>query len=382
MSEIVTIGLDIAKSVFQVHGVDAAGQVVVTRQLKRGQMLKSFAALPPVLIGIEACGTAHHWGRQLQNLGHDVKLIPPIYVKPYVKRQKNDAADAEAICEAVTRPTMRFVEIKSVDQQAGGVLHKTRALLIKQRTMMFNAVRSHLAEFGLVTGTGVAQVVRMVDRLAKGDELDLPELARETLGVLARHIQELQDKLTGIDKQLTRWHYRNDVSNILETIPGVGVITASALASMVTNAQSFRSARHFAAWLGLVPRQNSSGGKTRLGKITKGGNRYLRQLLVVGATSVLRHVRAGSVTGFEWAKALLDRRPPKVVAVALANKMARIAWVVMTRGVEYERKELAIAACLAGDGKTRLRCEDRLKASHSIHRASANLLSVQDFESA
>lgn len=344
MSEIVTIGLDIAKSVFQVHGVDAEGQVVVTRQLKRGQMLKFFAALPPALIGIEACGTAHYWGRQLQNLGHDVKLIPPIYVKPYVKRQKNDAADAEAICEAVTRPTMRFVEIKSVDQQAGGVLHKTRALLIKQRTMMLNAVRSHLAEFGLVTGAGVAQVVRMVDRLAKGDELDLPELARETLGVLARHIQELQDKLTGIDKQLTRWHYRNDVSNILETIPGVGVITASALASMVTNAQSFRSARHFAAWLGLVPRQNSSGGKTRLGKITKGGNRYLRQLLVVGATSVLRHVRAGSVKGFEWAKALLDRRPPKVVAVALANKMARIAWVVMTRGVEYERKELAIAA--------------------------------------
>ena len=203
MQEVAVVGLDLAKNIFQVHGIDAAGVVVVRKQLRRSQVLPFFEGLSPCLVGIEACASAHHWGRQLMAIGHEVRLMPPAYVKPYVKRGKNDANDAEAICEAVTRPTMRFVEIKSVDQQAGGVLHKTRALLIKQRTMMFNAVRSHLAEFGLVTGTGVAQVVRMVDRLAKGDELDLPELARETLGVLARHIQELQDKLTGIDKQLT-----------------------------------------------------------------------------------------------------------------------------------------------------------------------------------
>ena len=340
----VTIGLDIAKSVFQVHGVDNVGKSVLKRQLKRGQMMKFFGDLPPTLIGIEACGIAHYWARQLASLGHEVKLIPPAYVKPYVKHQKNDAADAEAICEAVTRPTMRFVEVKSVDQQAAGLLHRTRALLIKQRTMMLNAVRAHLAEFGIVTGVGVAQVIRAVGELARQEDMGLPELAQETLGGLARLIQDLQVKLTVIDKQLTRWHYRNDVSNLLETIPGVGVITASALVSSVTNPASFKSARHFAAWLGRVPQQNSSGGKARLGRITKGGNRCLRQLLVVGATSVLRHARSGSRDVLPWIKALFERRPPKVVAVALANKMARIAWVVMTRGVEYERRELAIAA--------------------------------------
>ena len=344
MSVAVTIGVDIAKSLFQVHGVDAAGVPVLKRQLKRGQMMRFFEDLPPALIGIEACGTAHYWARQLASCGHEVKLIPPAYVKPYVKRQKNDAADAEAICEAVARPSMRFVAVKSVDQQAAGVLHKTRALLIKQRTMMLNAIRAHLAEFGIITGAGVAQAVRAVGELAREEKMDLPDPAREALSDLARLIQQLQAKLSMIDKQLTRWHDRNDVSNLLETIPGVGVITASALVSSVTNPASFRSARHFAAWLGLVPRQNSSGGKTRLGRITKGGNRYLRQLLVVGATSVLRHARSGRIDVLPWIRALLERRPAKVVAVALANKMARIAWVVMTRGVEYERSGSAIAA--------------------------------------
>ncbi|PJG44982.1 IS110 family transposase [Sphingobium sp. LB126] len=344
MGRIVTVGLDIAKSVFQVHGVDEDGKVVERRQLKRSQMVRYFGELPPALIGIEACGTAHHWARQLAELGHEVRLIPPAYVKPYVKRQKNDAADAEAICEAVMRPSMRFVAVKSVDQQAAGVLHKTRALLIKQRTMMLNAVRAHLAEFGVVTGAGITQAIRAVAELASREDLGLPDVAREALGNLAGLIQELQAKLTAVDKQLTRWHYQSDVSNLLETIPGVGIITASALVSSVTEPNAFKSARHFAAWLGLVPKQNSSGGKTRLGRITKGGNRYLRQLLVVGATAVLRHARAGNGNVLPWIKALLDRRPPKVVAVALANKMARIAWVVMTRGVEYERRELAIAA--------------------------------------
>lgn len=344
MGKIITVGLDIAKSVFQVHGVDSEGNVIERRQLKRAQMVRFFGDLPPALVGIEACGTAHYWARELIHMGHEVKLIPPAYVKPYVKRQKNDAADAEAICEAVTRPSMRFVPVKSVDQQAAAVLHKTRALLIKQRTMMLNAVRAHLAEFGVVTGLGVAQAVRAVGELARQEELGLPEVAREALANLACLIQELQAKLSAVDKQLTRWHYRNDVSNLLETIPGIGIITASALAASVTEPTSFKSARHFAAWLGLVPRQNSSGGKARLGGITKGGNRYLRQLLVVGATAVLRHARNGSSEVLPWIKGLLDRRPPKVVAVALANKMARIAWVVMTRGVEYERQELAIAA--------------------------------------
>ena len=231
MGRIVTVGLDIAKSVFQVHGVDDEGKVVERRQLKRSQMIRFFGELPPALIGIEACGTAHYWTRKLADLGHEVRLIPPAYVKPYVKRQKNDAADAEAICEAVTRPSMRFVAAKSVDQQAAGVLHKTRALLIKQRTMMLNAIRSHLAEFGVVTGSGVAQAVRAVGELAREEDLGLPEVAREALGSLARLIQELQVKLAAVDKQLTRWHYQNDVSNLLETIPGVGIITASALVS-------------------------------------------------------------------------------------------------------------------------------------------------------
>jgi transposase len=344
MKEIVVIGLDIAKSVFQVHGVDASGEPVVRRQLKRAEMKSFFAALPPTLIGIEACGTAHYWARELIELGHEVRLMPPAYVKPYVKRQKNDAADAEAICEAVTRPTMRFVSVKSDDQQAAATLHRSRSLLVKQKTILLNAIRSHLAEFGLATGAGVAQVIRLVGALARGEDCGLPELARSVLETMAKLVQDVQAKLTELEKRLTRWHYSNDISNLLETIPGVGVVTASALASIVPDPHGFKSGRHFAAWLGLVPQQNSSGGKSRLGRISKRGDGYIRRLLILGATSVLAHVRKKGGTGSAWVTGLLQRRPPKVAAVALANKMARIAWVVMTRGQEYEEPMLAQSA--------------------------------------
>lgn len=344
MGPITTVGLDIAKSVFQVHAIDAAGEVVVRRQLKRAQVLKFFADLPPALIGIEACATAHHWARELQRFGHEVKLLPPAYVKPYVKRQKNDAADAEAIAEAVTRPTMRFVPVKTTEQQSAATLHRSRALLVKQRTMLLHAVRAHLAEFGIAAGAGMAQVTRLVGELARGERTELPEIARFTLETLARLVQDLQGRLSDIEKRLASWHYHNDVSNRLETIPGVGIVTASALASIVPDPRAFSSGQHFAAWLGLVPRQNSSGGKSRLGRISKQGDRYIRQLLILGATAVLRFARRDENRASPWITVLLRRRPPKVVAVALANKMARIAWAVMTRGGEYEEMPAAQAA--------------------------------------
>lgn len=337
MGPITTVGLDIAKSVFQVHAVDADGEVVVRRQLKRPQLLKFFAGLPPALVGIEACATAHHWARELQRFGHVVRLLPPAYVKPYMKRQKNDAADAEAIAEAVPRPTMRFVPIKTVEQQSAATLHRSRALLVKQRTMLLHAVWTHLAEFGIAAGAGIAHVTRLVGKLARGERTQLPEIARFTLETLARLVQDLQVRLSEVEKRLASWHYQNDVSNRFETIPGVGIVTASALASIVPDPRAFSSGRHFAAWLGLVPRENSSGGKSRLGRISKQGDRYIRQLLILGATAVLRFARRDENKASPWITVLLRRRPPKVVAVALANKMARIAWVVMTRGGEYEK---------------------------------------------
>jgi transposase len=240
---------------------------------------------------MEACATAHYWARKLTALGHEVRLMPPPYVKPYVMRQKNDAADAEAICEAVTRPTMRFVPVKSPEQQSAAMLHRSRALLVKQPTMLLHAIRAHLAELGIATGAGVSPVTKMVAALARGECLDLPDLARVVLETLAQLVFDLQGRLRTIDKQLAHWHSTNDLSNQLETIPGIGLVAASALASSIPDPSTFRSGRHFAAWLGLVPKQNSSGGKTRLGRISKQGNKYLRQLLILGATSVLRYLR-------------------------------------------------------------------------------------------
>jgi len=261
--------------------------------------------------------------------------MPPAYVKPYVKRQKNDAADAEAICEAVTRPTMRFVSVKSVEQQSAAMLHRSRALLIKQRTMLLHSIRAHLAELGISIGVGTAQMARVVRELAQGERSDLPKLARFVLEALAKLVCDPAQRHQAIEKKLIS-HYKNDLSNRLETIPGVGFVTASALSSIVPDPQAFKSGRHFAAWLSLVPRQNSSGGKARLGHISKQGNPYIRQLLVLGATSVLRYSRRDGGNGTGWIGGLLRRRSPKVAAVAPANKMARIAWSIMTRGGEYE----------------------------------------------
>jgi len=339
--QIAAIGLDLAKHVFQVHGIVADGQVAIRRRLRRAEVIAFFSSLPPSLVGLEACSTAHYWARELIALGHDVRLMPPTYVKPYVKRGKNDAADAEAICEAVTRPTMRFVPVKSAEQQSVLVLHRTRDLLIRQRTMLANAIRAHCAEFGTVVAQGRAQLAQLLARIA--DDARIPSLARGCLLALAQQLQELQVKIGEIERVLHAWHRSNEVSRRLETIPGVGPITASALAVTITDPTLFRSGRHLAAWLGLVPRQNSSGGKERLGGISKQGDRYIRRLLISGAHAVLQYAKK-SRPGSQWTIGLLQRRPFKLVAVALANKTARIAWAVLTRGETYRSTREACAA--------------------------------------
>lgn len=344
--QVTTIGLDLAKNVFQVHGVDTNGLVVVRKALRRAQLLLFFKELAPCLVGMEACSSAHHWARELSALGHTVKLMPPSYVKAYVKRGKNDAADAAAICEAVTRPTMRFVEIKSPEQQAVLMLHRTRALLMRQRTMTVNALRSHLAEFGLIAAQGPKGLATLIERVFGGDDSEaplIPLLARRALAPLVAQVQELRRQIKAIDAELLAWHRTNAASKRLETIPGVGFITATAIAATVTDPSHFKSGRQFAAWLGLVPRQNSSGGKDRLGSISKMGDRYLRTLLVVGATSVIRYARGKNAAGAQWINELLARRPARLVSVALANKTARIAWAVLARGEIYRAPLLAAA---------------------------------------
>jgi transposase len=335
MSKIITVGLDIAKHVFQVHGVDAVGSVVIRQKVRRADVLAFFERVEPCLVGIEACATAHHWARSIIALGHRVKLMPPSYVKPYVKRQKNDAADAEAICEAVTRPTMRFVPIKGEEQQGILVLHRTRELLIRQRTMLVNALRGHLAEFGIVMPLGRAGVATLA-ALVEDDELDLiPAIARDALLAVVDQMRDAHQRIVGIERKIQVWHRSNEQSRRLETIPGIGPITASAIAATITDASLFRSGRELAAWIGLVPRQNSSGGKERLGHISKKGDPYIRRLLVIGAHAVLRFARRGNAKTTKWATALLARKPYKLAAVALANKMARIVWALLTKNEEF-----------------------------------------------
>jgi len=342
--QITTIGLDLAKHVFQVHGIDADGHIALRRRLRRAEVVRFFSSLPPCLVGMEACSTAHHWARELSALGHDVRLMPPTYVKPYVKRGKNDAADAEAICEAVSRPTMRFVPVKSAEQQSVLALHRTRDLLIRQRTMLANSLRAHCAEFGIVAAQGMAKLAELLARIVDEADLRIPPLARGCLLVLARQLHELQLKIGEVERALHAWHRSNEISRRLETIPGIGPITASALAVTVTDPTLFRSGRHLAAWLGLVPRQNSSGGKARLGGISKQGDRYVRRLLISGAHAVLRHAKPDRQGPAAWGLGLLQRRPFKLVAVALANKTARIAWAVLARGGTYRSAPAVCAA--------------------------------------
>ncbi|TIN72221.1 MAG: IS110 family transposase [Mesorhizobium sp.] len=335
MEKVSTIGLDVAKHVFQVHGVDAQGAVVVRRKLRRDDVVAFFTSLPACLIGIEACATSHHWARVLTALGHEVRLMPASYVKPYVERQKNDASDAEAICEAVTRPTMRFVPTKSEEQQSVLMLHRVRELLIRQRTMLVNALRGHLAELGIITrqgATGLSMLVALVED--EGHDL-IPPLARSALFLLVQQLREVHEKVGELDRQIHIWHRSHELSRRLETIPGIGPITASAIVATVTDASLFKSGRQLAAWLGLVPRQNSSGGKDRLGRISKQGDPYIRRLLVVGAHAVLRFCRKGKAAPTRWAAELLAKKPYNVVAVALANKMARIVWALMTTGKRF-----------------------------------------------
>jgi transposase len=333
MAEMRTIGLDLAKNVFQIHGSDAEGKVLVRRRLRRAEVLEFFASARPCLVGMEACASAHHWAREIARLGHGVRLMPPAYVKPYVKRGKTDAADAEAIAEAVTRPTMRFVPVKTTDQQSALMLHKTRDLLVRQRTALINALRGHMGELGIVVPQGAQKVPGLVEALRAAGE-EVPEVARRALDMLVDQLGFLEIGIRKAEAGILTWHRASEASRRLATIPGIGPITASAIAAAVPDAGQFSSGRQFAAWLGLTPKPRSSGGKERPGRISREGNAYIRRLLVTGMTAVLRYTRANRERN-PWVAGLLERKPARLVSVALANKTARVAWAVLARGQTY-----------------------------------------------
>ena len=342
MEKITTIGLDLGKSVFQVHAVTEDGHIAVRRALRRSQVLEFFRHIKPCLIGMEACGSAHYWANVIGEFGHTVRLMPPAYVKPYVKRNKTDAADAEAICEAVTRPTMRFVPIKSPEEQAAGMVLKTRELLVRQRSQTANAMRAHMAELGIVAATGMTSIAKLIAILRDDRDGRLPNAARAALLEMADQIDKLTDKVELLDAKIIAGVKADDAARRLTTIPGVGPIIAATVRVAVQDPAAFRTGRDLAAWIGITPRASSSGGKERLGKISKRGNKQLRTLLIVGATSILKQVRRGSkLSG--WILSLMARRPYKVAAVALANKMARTIWALLVRGGTYQAPTMAKA---------------------------------------
>jgi transposase len=333
---ITTIGIDLAKNVFQVHGVDERGKPSLRKQLKRAQLMTFFANRPPCLIGMEACGSAHFWARKLMQQGHTVKLMAPQFVKAYVKTNKNDAADAEAICEAVARPTMRFVPIKNAEQQALLALHRARQGFVHARTAQVNQLRGLLAEFGLVVPQGIHKLEMQLPEILGDAENGLPGISRELFSRLFAHFRELDRHVKEIDTQIHAWHREDASSRRLQGIPGIGPITASALVASVGNASTFKNGRQFAAWLGLVPRQHSSGGKEQLLGISKRGDTYLRTLLIHGARSVLQHLKPRADQADGWLERLAARRNPNIATVALANKNARIVWALLTRGRDYQ----------------------------------------------
>ncbi len=335
--QVTTIGLDLAKNIFHIHGVTADGNVAFNRALRRGQVVPFFAKLAPCLIGMEACGTSHFWARELTKLGHAVRLMPPIYVKPYVKRGKTDAADAEAICEAVTRPTMRFVPIKSPEQQALLCQHRARQLMIGQRTQLSNMIRGLLGEFGYIVAKGLNHITAFAEVTKIGDGPVLPETAQGVITCLCKQLLGLDHRIKRLDKKIFTTSRKDARVKLLETIPGIGPVTASAIVATVGTPDQFASGREFAAWLGLTPLNRSSGGKERLGRISKMGDRYLRRLLVVGMTSRVRAARSRPDRVEPWLASLLERKPVRLATVAMANKTARIVWAVLTRGQPYKQ---------------------------------------------
>ncbi|KLK90894.1 transposase [Microvirga vignae] len=335
MGEVSTIGLDLAKNVFQAHGADASGAVLFRKTLRRHQVLTFFAGQPPCTVAMEACGSAHHWAREIGKLGHRVRLIPPAYVKPFVKRQKNDAADAEAICEAAQRPTMRFVVVKSEQTQAAALVFRARDLLVRQRTQIINALRGHLAEFGIVAAKGPARVPQLMQAVEDPTE-PIPELARPILQMLIETLRGLDEQITRLDQEIIERAKEDETARRLMTIPGIGPVTAVALAALAPPAEVFKRGRDFAAWVGLTPSEHSTGGKQKLGATSKMGERTLRRLLIIGASAVVSWVARNGAPAGSWIARMVARKPPMLVRVALANKMARIVWALMARGGVYQ----------------------------------------------